>query len=39
MLNTYDYKEWFTEEESDDITIKINVEKLMIYLYQKVINK
>lgn len=39
MLNTYDYKEWFTEEESDDKTIKINVEKLMIYLYQKVINK
>ena len=33
MLNTYDYKEWFTEEESDDKTIKINVEKLMIYLY------
>lgn len=39
MLNTYDYKEWFTEEESNDKTIKINVEKLMIYLYQKVINK
>ena len=33
MLNTYDYKEWFTEEELDDKTIKINVEKLMIYLY------
>ena len=33
MLNKYDYKEWFTEEESDDKTIKINVEKLMIYLY------
>ena len=33
MLNTYDYKEWFPEEESDDKTIKINIEKLMIYLY------
>ena len=39
MFNTYDYKEWFTKEESDDKTLKCDEEEIADLLLLKLDEK